>query len=1555
MQQIRARLDASRKELLDLGLRNPLLSYRPSTARGVQIIQESPASVYDILVQQGKAMTFKAAEEKKAQKEGEVEEELVNAEKEETQWDTKLQTAETDARLQEKLLNTYYAARTSIEEQGVNILYIALGMLNWFESESSEEVRKAPLILIPVTLERFTARERFKLRYTGEEVGENLSLQAKMRAEFGIAIPDLPESDAFSISDFFDEVEKAINQHKRWQVDRNAVELGFFSFGKFMIYNDLDNDNWPQDAQPIAHPVLLSLFGNGFADPPPTVAEDAFIDDETDANNLYQVVDADSSQLLAMLAVHEGRNLVIQGPPGTGKSQTITNIIANAIGQGKKVLFVAEKLAALEVVKRRLDAIHLGEACLELHSHKGSKKELHAELMRVLELGKPALQHLQQQVALLDRHRQELNDYSKAVNTEIQNSGYTVQQLIGLLLQLQKHTAGTELPRFSLPQIQEWDGVKAAAAFSLVDKMQALLQNIGVPAEAIYWGSGLKVLLPHEGENLLSALQSALAATKKLTAAAANIAAFMLLPPPQNREGCLLLAAWVELAAAQPPLFHFNIQHEAWTTAPEKIRQLLQSGERLSHLQQQYDAIFLPEAWGQEVLPLRGELLAHGHKWYRFLIPSFNKAQKQLQSLCKQPLPKDNTERLQYIDAILEAKRLKILLQEQQSFADASFGKTWQQQQDWSAMTAAADYLLNLYKAIAEEKVPKAFLNFLATGLQPQQSKENHQLLMLCLQEHGKRVQEVAEKLMLNEALLFKGATLLHQPFQQQLHLLQNWSAELPQIHHIIAWNNLAEASAAEGLQSVAERAAYWPHASLFLKAALQKTWYEHLLQTAFNQYPALRKFERATHEEVVAQFAKGDELNLQYNRARAALQHWEGVPKGEAGGQVNILRTEFNKKARHLPIRKLMAAAGLAVQAIKPVFMMSPLSIANFLPPGALEFDLVIFDEASQVRPVEALGAILRGKQLVVVGDTRQLPPTSFFDTLTSDLEDEENVTADLPSILGMCHAQGAPQRMLRWHYRSRHQSLITFSNYHFYENKLVVFPSPGSSHKAGLFFHHLKDTSYDRGHTRTNAQEAEAVVNAVMEHARLHPKLSLGVVAFSTAQRQAIQDALELKRRQNGQLEPFFSTAKPEPFFVKNLENVQGDERDVIFISIGYGRTAEGYVSMNFGPLNNEGGEKRLNVLITRAKLRCEVFTNICSDDIDTSRTKSAGVIALKSFLHYAQHGRLEVQQVTGLPAQSPFEESVATELTAMGYRVQRQVGSKGFFIDLAIEDPEQPGRFILGIECDGATYHAAHSARDRDRLRQQVLEAIGWKIYRIWSTDWFRNKEQEMQRLIAAIDAAWKGGLHAEPADEEVVTETSLLREAAEDHNSLPPYTIAQLPAQMRSMEMHQQPVSKLAHWVELVVQTESPVHFDEVARRMVEAAGITRVGPRIREHLKLAARFAEGSGRVQQKEEFLWWAGMQMPPLRNRSNLPPASRKLKYIAVEELAGVIEKVVRNAVAIHPEAAFPYVARLLGFTRVTEDMRGEILAHIEKAVQCGIIQQEGGLLMVAASNQKA
>ena len=428
------------------------------------------------------------------------------------------------------------------------------------------------------------------------------------------------------------------------------------------------------------------------------------------------------------------------------------------------------------------------------------------------------------------------------------------------------------------------------------------------------------------------------------------------------------------------------------------------------------------------------------------------------------------------------------------------------------------------------------------------------------------------------------------------------------------------------------------------------------------------------------------------------------------------FLQTQMARERRHAPLRRTLQQSGAAIRAIKPCFMMSPLTVAQLLDGGNPSFDVVIFDEASQLPSEDAVGAIVRGRRLVVVGDPKQLPPTNFFAVMSGQApaelaEDGTPLVEDSESVLEEFMGAGVPKTRLRWHYRSTHESLITFSNVSFYEADLHTFPSvETASHAAGLAFEYVADGVYEgKG---LNLVEARRVVDAVVRHAREHPEVSLGVGTFNLRQQLAIQDELELRRRQDPSLEPFFGRERAEPFFVKNLENIQGDERDVIFLSVTYAKARDGRLRYNFGPINGENGWRRLNVLTTRARQRMVVFSSMRGDDINPATATSRGPALLREFLLFAERGQLESAAATAAAdAESLFEQQVMAELTRRGVQVQPQVGAAGYRIDMAVVDDEMPGRFVCGIECDGVAYHASETARDRDRLRQQVLEARGW----------------------------------------------------------------------------------------------------------------------------------------------------------------------------------------------------------------------------------------------------
>jgi very-short-patch-repair endonuclease len=542
---------------------------------------------------------------------------------------------------------------------------------------------------------------------------------------------------------------------------------------------------------------------------------------------------------------------------------------------------------------------------------------------------------------------------------------------------------------------------------------------------------------------------------------------------------------------------------------------------------------------------------------------------------------------------------------------------------------------------------------------------------------------------------------------------------------------------------------------------------YEYLLartlaQLVLQANPGLDQFSGDLHETRRAQFGALDARFIALTQQIIA-QRASSAPRvrGVGWGPVknlteqSLIQHEIGKTRAFIAIRDMFVRAGRAIQSLKPCIMMGPQAVAQYLPIGQFHFDLVVMDEASQMRPEDALGAIARGSQLVVVGDQKQLGPASFFETNSSDDEEVEEAAAVLAAEAAQVEApRGAsvlersesillaaarryPLRMLRWHYRSRYPELITFSNQEFYNNDLVLFPHPGSERAGdGINFVQVENAVYS---SRANQREAQQVVEAVRIHASVCPERSLIVVTMNQPQRELIDMLIQRAERDDSSLSAFRAKHADtlEPFGVKNLENVQGDERDVVYVSVTYGPNRAGVVSQAFGPINSVGGERRLNVLFTRAKYRLDIFCSFDPTMLRVSETSPRGLCVLRDYLRFAKEKRLDTGRFTAREPDSDFEIEVARALGAHGYEAHPQVGVAGYFLDLAVIDPRRPGRYILAIECDGATYHSAKSARDRDRLRQGVLEGLGWNVHRIWSTDWFRDPGAEILKAVRKLD--------------------------------------------------------------------------------------------------------------------------------------------------------------------------------------------------------------------------
>lgn len=570
----------------------------------------------------------------------------------------------------------------------------------------------------------------------------------------------------------------------------------------------------------------------------------------------------------------------------------------------------------------------------------------------------------------------------------------------------------------------------------------------------------------------------------------------------------------------------------------------------------------------------------------------------------------------------------------------------------------------------------------------------------------------------------------------------------------LVAWSKFLAAkndAASLGVQELIERCEQGKVEAASLVAAFEFVFFRTLSRGILAAHRELARFSGASHEHLRGEFRELDRevIGLTGQKYAAEIDGRKktihGVASGRAGDltEMALLTKEINKQKRHIPIRQLLSRAGKSLQQLKPCFMMGPLSVAQYLEQGLLSFDLIVMDEASQLRPEDALGAVARGKQLVVVGDPKQLPPTSFFDRLMDDdgddPDEEPSIVEGVESILGICEHLFRPVRTLRWHYRSQHESLIAFSNSQFYDHRLVVFPAPyRRNRRLGVNYRYVKEGIYQ---DRRNHPEAQRVVDAVVEHMLTCPDESLAVVTLNQTQRELIEDLLDKKLRDVRGTSEFLERHDKAgwPFFVKNLENVQGDERDVIFVSTTFGKPpGSNVVRQGFGPINRADGWRRLNVLFTRARRRIDLFTSMLPEDVRLEERASLGRRALRDYLDFAKTGRLPAVaagKATEREEDSDFELAVADALKAQDFDTEPQIGVAGYFIDLGVRHPTRRGEFLAGIECDGVTYHSSLSARDRDRIRQEILESLGWRgrIIRVWSTDWFADPAGQTARLV------------------------------------------------------------------------------------------------------------------------------------------------------------------------------------------------------------------------------
>jgi very-short-patch-repair endonuclease len=1668
-------LEKLRLRLLDLTARNRLLNFKHTAAKTLQFVQGQPASVYERLVESNGRVTLNAVPEPKradwVQRLGRLARPDVRDFARQLGISTSYELAAPTGNDRESavLQALVYPdelerhcrklardAKTAVEETGANMLFLLLGFLEFPEALQATKTLLAPLVPVPVTLERgdldrSTGTYRYALAYTGEELTENLSLREKLRADFNLELPDFTEEA--SLESYYRAVEQAISGRPGFKLRRQAT-VALVSMTKMLLVRDLDPKNWPRIGPNSAltqHEIVRMVFEGRQHDGGDL--GDEYDVDHHELTELPLIFDADSSQHSALIDVVQGKNLVIEGPPGTGKSQTITNLIASAMSSGKKVLFVAEKLAALQVVKSRLTQAGLADFCLELHSNKTSKKDVLESIATraATRYSRPA--QLESMMEAVKEKRRTLSTYVELINTRRGNAqGMTIHEVLWkaeryrqktgeawrtaqsikveradqltraefdslydeLCRLVQQHERiGSFSPKApfwgffprslppaaeveieqeidrTLPALEALKGCYAAAAAilntaefglskddarTLSESLNSLakLANEGMADELLPklftssdpWGRVSEQMLQRfgdqkskarqlreqfddrihpsvivttavrqEGERLLSALKNlglgeyspeqirVLAEKCRLQVAEGQGAleefrelAGVIGQRFEGSDRCILLVAVpIELSVICPrEHLHRRIPELA---APGTAAIIFDAQKRFATIARRHgelsQRLYLDTAVAEREVEEALLVLREGVEWWRLFQTQHRRAvayhrriarnkkmsraarREELEALYgylrETRLAKQDAryhramgahwntdatefEPLHALASWIEKSNARLL---EAQLDVATFSPAEVTASQVAALSKADERLARAKKALEAcsrilvdgplqhaEATRKAFIACKTWGdrltllsalsnrlaqhaqvladwgpssqptertVQALRAKDEHRQLLEniegdieakgilgnrhkgietniqpVLQAHayGTAVVELNLSGEVGRVLLSEAGNAVRQRLLGRLADIERAWEPVDAFCDFLASKGELQLAAWVGceasdplyvdrLQARMEKArsgmvglldwVHYVHASRFaverglqdfvsllekekvdraqIPAVFGYRFFGTIAEALFDEHRRLGHFSALSHEAIRNEFRKLDHdiIQLRGKDVAAIASKLAAPPAGTSGARVAdkserlLLEYLIPQTRPRMPIRQMMKAAGRAIQEYKPCFMMGPQAVAQYLEPGAVRFDIVVMDEASQLKPEEALGAIARGSQLVVVGDPKQLPPTVFFDRLGETQEDDSQAQAALlqESILDVCMGHFRPVRTLRWHYRSQHESLIAFSNSRFYRNNLIVFPSPyARSRHLGVKSRFIQGATYEN---QMNPMEAAAVVDAVLAHMRDRPADSLGVATLNLKQRELIEELLDKKIRDLSYAEKFCEAHEAEGmgFFVKNLENVQGDERDVIFVSTTFGPIqGTRVVYQRFGPISRHDGWRRLNVLFTRARKSLTVFTSMRPEDIADGENVPRGTRELRAYLEYLRLGTLPDTRGDGEEPGSDFEIAVMDALEKHGYKCKAQHGVAGFRIDLAVRHPLYPNAFLAAIECDGAAYHSGRSARDRDRIRQEILERLGWegRIYRIWSTDWYRGPANEIARLTR-----WLGQLKDKPMDD------------------------------------------------------------------------------------------------------------------------------------------------------------------------------------------------------------
>lgn len=1666
-----AKLEAWKNKLLDLGKRNRLLNFRETKRSSLKILSPQCFELYSSFVLNEQPLMFPNITE--------ISDTGGNEEEEDTSYPIK--TNQSPKETQRTLKSLRDKAKTALEEQGVNILYLSFGFLKWTESQDSDYWFNSPILLVPVSLTIESISSPYILRLHEDEIVVNPTLAYKLENDFGIILPKYNDGDELQV--IFSEIGRVTEANKWEVVDETGLSL--LSFLKINMYKDLSRNREGIGSNAIVQaisgdPSLLNKI--------PDDISDFDFDRNLTPSEMFQVVDADSSQQEAILCAKKGVSFVLQGPPGTGKSQTITNIIAECLADGKKVLFVSEKMAALDVVHRRLTNAGLNDFSLILHSYKANKRAVLDQLGSTLELAEKKIAMSDEafrKLGSLQEIKEQLNKYVSEVFDIVQPLGKSIYQVNGILAHLESY----DYVIFRIENIDKIDAMRFNRFINLLQKLESTIGEMSDDYKINPWYGSTIQAVSHElrydiAQKLGSLIPKVENTQKELVSLFENVS----LSYPTSYQAILDIIPVIkaaEQAYAIPSNWIFGAEIEPLfdeVTECELLKEsLLENNkglcERFAVISANDKAIKLSSvATLASTKSIENELAglteylanqfpyssinndpttaitlfndarnaaAQIHEHINFIsaiyedtvfnidyngmytryktdytsfFKIFNKNykidRKLVQGQCKKIVKKISDK--QVLELIMRLRSIEELRQWfaqkqpdfQKLFSDlikddnSDFLKVENYLTAYAAMKESICLLnkmsVSYNKSQELEKAMIAHYQFLYKGINTEwenirnslswailfrkyveQLKLNSSFVkVVCSGKTPASVySEMAEKLedfienLKSEFLWFVDLFENQPPIKSmEMPALQDRLVScrdgLSLLEEWIDFRKAREDCKAEGLEDYMTKIEELHIEGSKIIPVFKKRFFQLWLDTILPNYPAVLNFRRRIHESAIDEFARLDKIQFEIAKARIRSKLINDLPSLQrftnGVDEISILKRELGKQRRIMPIRKLFREIPNLLLTLKPCLMMSPLSVSLFLEAETYQFDTVIFDEASQVRTENAIGAIYRGKQVIIAGDSKQLPPTNFFSASTSsggdfdtDDEDEYDETDAYESVLD--EAGLLPERTLLWHYRSRHEHLIAFSNTKIYKNKLITFPA--NKEKVpdyGVEYIHVKDGLYDRGGKKGNVIEAKKVAEMAFAHFQKHPHRSLGIIAFGEVQQMAIDTAVRDMRLKNPSYEHFFKEDSDEPFFIKNLENVQGDERDTIIFSIGYAKDATGVFRMNFGPLSKSGGERRLNVAITRAKYNVKLVGSIIPTDINIDKISSDGPKLLRAYVDFAMNGTRSLLRETTVfdvtEHDSPFEEAVYNFLDRKGYKVATQVGCSGYRIDMAVKHPTLSGVYVLGVECDGAAYHSARTARERDRLRQEVLENMGWRIYRIWSTDWIKDHQTEGQALLAVINDAISnfGDSSNSEVKKDIAEEksngddfVSIVEKKISVSDKVNPYAFASaIRTDFDSLPRDRRGYLDITDCIMACINDEFPLHYELLCQMLAHLYGYQKATATVRREVDHGISCLRG--KIIRKGDFFYPSGWEKITVR-----VPNRRKICHISVDELAEAMNTILKTTIGNTRESLCVETTRVYSWQRMTKGIRSSMDAACDLLIQQGKAQEIDGKIV--------